>query len=175
MERQQQQPNIGVLIMQPRFILLALALVIAGCTAESASVEIRPVRTIVVEPKPIDDGRRAAGEGKPRYEGDLSFRGPGKLVSRLADVGAVVKQGDTLATLDAQDYPNRLRSAEADVAAAEAALVEAKGAEGRLAKLLRDGWTPQANYDTALRNLRSAEAKLAAATASLDLARDQLG
>lgn len=161
--------------MQPRFILLALALVLAGCKAESASVEIRPVRTIVVEPRPIDDGRRVVGEVKPRYESDLSFRVPGKLVSRLADVGAVVKQGDTLATLDAQDYHNRLRSAEADVAAAEAALVEARGTEGRLAKLLKDGWTPQANYDTALRNLRSGEAKLAAAKASLELARDQLG
>jgi RND family efflux transporter MFP subunit len=160
--------------MQPRFILLALALVLAGCNAESTSVEIRPVRTIVVEPRPIDDGRRAVGEVKPRYESDLSFRVAGKLVSRLVDVGAAVKQGDTLATLDTQDYQNRLRSAEADIAAAEAALAEAKGAEGRLAKLLRDGWTPQANYDTALRNLRSAEAKLAAATASLDLARDQL-
>ena len=160
--------------MHPRFILLALALVLAGCNAESAPVEIRPVRTIVVEPRPIDDGRRAVGEVKPRYESDLSFRVAGKLVSRLADVGAAVKQGDTLATLDAQDYHNRLRAAEADVAAAEAALVEARGAEGRLAKLLRDGWTPQANYDTALRNLRSGEAKLAAAKAGLELARDQL-
>ena len=87
-------------------------------------------------------------------------------MSRLADVGAVVKQGDTLATLDAQDYHNRLRSAEADVAAAEAALVEARGTEGRLAKLLKDGWTPQANYDAAQRDLRSAEAKLAATKAS---------
>lgn len=160
--------------MQPRVILLALALVLAGCKVESASVEIRPVRTIVVEPTSVDDARRAVGEVKPRYESDLSFRVPGKLVSRLADVGAVVKQGDTLATLDAQDYHNRLRSAEADVAAAEAALVEASGTEGRLAKLLKDGWTPQANYDAALRNLRSGEAKLAAARASLDLARDQL-
>ncbi|HXO60117.1 MAG TPA: efflux RND transporter periplasmic adaptor subunit [Candidatus Acidoferrum sp.] len=39
---------------------------------------------------------------------------------------------------------------------------------------MKDGWTPQANYDAALRNLRSGEAKLAAAKASLDLARDQL-
>src|ERR1700736_1415798 len=160
--------------MQPRFILLALALVLAGCKAESASVEIRPVRTIVVEPRPIDGGRRVVGEVTPRYESDLSFRVPGKLVSRLADVGVVVKQGDTLATLDAQDYHNRLRSAEADVAAAEAALAEARGSEARLAKLLKDGWTPQANYDTALRNLRSGEAKLAAAKATLELARDQL-
>jgi RND family efflux transporter MFP subunit len=157
-----------------RLIFLALALVMAGCKAEGPLVEIRPVRTIVVEPKPIDDGRRAVGEVKPRYESDLSFRVAGKLMSRRVDVGAVIKQGDTLATLDAQDYQNRLRSAEAEVTASEAALVEAKAAEGRLAKLLKDGWTPQANYDTALRNLRSAEAKLGAAKAGVDLAADQL-
>ena len=92
----------------------------------------------------------------------------------MVDGGATVGQGDTLATLDTQDYHNRLRSAEADVAASEAALVEARSTEGRLAKRLKNGWTPQANYDTALRNLRSAEAKLAAAQASLDLTRDQL-
>ena len=39
---------------------------------------------------------------------------------------------------------------------------------------MKDGWTPKATYDTALRNLRSAEAKLAAAKANLDLTRDQL-
>jgi len=39
---------------------------------------------------------------------------------------------------------------------------------------LKNGWTPKANYDTALHNLRAAEAKLAAAKASLALTRDQL-
>ncbi len=34
--------------------------------------------------------------------------------------------------------------------------------------------TTRANYDVALRNLRSAEAKLASAKAALDLAKDQL-
>ena len=85
-----------------------------------------------------------------------------------------VRQGDTLATLDTQDFQNRLRSAEAEVASAEAVLIEARGTEGRKAKLLADGWTPQATYDTALRNLRSAEARLASAKAHLDLTRDQL-
>jgi multidrug efflux pump subunit AcrA (membrane-fusion protein) len=63
----------------------------------------------------------AVGEVKPRYESDLSFRVAGKVVSRLVDVGATVKQGDTPATLDMQDYQNRLCSAEADVVASKAA------------------------------------------------------
>jgi RND family efflux transporter MFP subunit len=155
-------------------LLLPLALVLAGCKPENASVEIRPVRTVVVDPKPILDDRQAVGEVKPRYESDLSFRVDGKLVSRRVDVGATVKQGDLLATLDVQDYQNKLHSAEADVAAAEAAFVEAQSTEGRLGKLVKNGWTPQANYDTALHNLRAADAKLASAKASLALTRDQL-
>jgi RND family efflux transporter MFP subunit len=161
-------------IMRICSILVVLLAALAGCKPESASVEIRPVRTIIVDTKPMSDDRRAVGEVKPRYESDLSFRVAGKLISRLVDVGATVKQGDTLATLDTVDYQNRLRSAEADVAASDAALIEVKAREGRLAKLLKDGWTPQANYDAALRDLRAGEAKLAAARASLELARDQL-
>ena len=85
-------------------ILLALVLALAGCKAENARVEIRTVRTILVDPKPILDDRQVIGEVKPRYESDLSFRVDGKLVSRRVDVGAAVKQGNILATLDVQDY-----------------------------------------------------------------------
>jgi RND family efflux transporter MFP subunit len=155
-------------------ILLAALIALAGCKEEELPVSVRPVRTMVVDPKPLAENRQAVGEVKPRYESDLSFRVPGKLVSRLVDVGASVKKGATLATLDTPDYQNRLRSAVAQTSAAEAALVEARGTEARQGKLLRDGWTPQANYDTALRNLRSAEAKLVAERAALELARDQL-
>ena len=155
-------------------ILLAFALALAGCKPENAHVEVRPVRTVVVDPKPVHDDRQAVGEVKPRYESDLSFRVAGKVLARRVDVGATVKQGDTLASLDTQDYQNRLRSAEADVSACRGRARRGAGDRGALGKLLKNGWTPQANYDTALRNLRSAEAKLASAKATLDLTRDQL-
>jgi RND family efflux transporter MFP subunit len=163
------------LVVRTCSIVLSLLLVLTGCKPEHASVPIRPVRTVVVDPKPILDNRQAVGEVKPRYESELSFRVAGQLVSRRVDVGAEVKQGDILATLDVQDYQNKLRSSEADVAAADAALVEAQSTERRLAQLLKNGWTPKANYDTALHNFQAAEAKLAAAKASLALTRDQLG
>ena len=157
-------------------LMVLLTLICAGCgkKEQAKAPEIRPVRTVVVDPKPIDDDRQAVGEVKPRYESDLSFRVAGKVLARLVDVGATVKHGDVLAHLDVQDFQNRLRSAEADVTSAEAALVEAQGAESRSGKLLKDGYTPKATYDTALRNLRSAEAKLASAKANLDLTNDQL-
>jgi multidrug efflux pump subunit AcrA (membrane-fusion protein) len=69
-----------------------------------------------------------------------------------------VKKGDVLARLDAADNANRLKSAESDVVAAQAVVTDAQGSEGRLRQLLASGTTTQANYDAALKNLRSAEA-----------------
>src|SRR6476469_5699278 len=159
-----------------RQILIPLALLgaLAGCKAEPAALDVRSARTVVVEPQRIDADHQVVGEVKPRYESDLSFRVAGKVLIRRVDVGAWVKQGDTLATLDTQDYQNRLRSAEADVSSAEATLVNAQGTETRQAKLLKDGWTAKATYDTALQNLQAAEARLKAAKAILDLNHDQL-
>ena len=132
-------------------LFLTFLMVLTGCKPEDAPTAIRLVRTLVVNPRPIGEDRQAIGEVKPRYESDLSFRVAGKVLSRLVDVGAWVRQGDTLATLDTQDYQNRLRSAEAEVSSAEAALINAQGTEARQAKLLKDGWTPRATYDSALR------------------------
>lgn len=83
----------------PRFalslaVLLVTAMSVMGCKEEAATQpEIRPVRTIAVDPKPIDDDRQAVGEIKPRYESDLGFRVAGKMVSRAVDVGAAVNKG----------------------------------------------------------------------------------
>ena len=54
-------------------------------------------------------------------------------------------------------------------------LAEAQGTEGRLKQLIATGATTRGNYDAALRNLRSAEARLDSAKAALAMARDQLG
>ncbi len=158
-------------------VALALALAAGGCGKAAApkAAEVRPVRTVVVVPRSIDDDRHAVGEIKPRTESDLGFRVTGKLISRPVDVGVSVKKGDVLARLDEQDFQNRLRSADADVVAADAVLAEARGSEGRLRQLMATGTTTRANYDAALRNLRSSEAKLESAKAASALAKDQLG
>jgi RND family efflux transporter MFP subunit len=158
-----------------RLLLLGLPLALGACSeVASKEPEVRVVRTLRVDPKPIDDDRRAVGEVKPRYESELGFRVSGKVVSRLVDVGASVKKGDPLARLDEQDYRNKLRSAEADLVSAQAVLVEAQASEQRYRQLLASGSTTRANYDASLKNMRSAEAKLESAKASYDLAKDQL-
>ncbi len=136
---------------------------------------MKSVRTLVVDPRPVEDDRSAVGEVRPRYESEIGFRIAGKVVARNVDVGASVKQGDLLARLDTQDYRNKLKSAESDIAAARAVLTEAEAAEGRLRHLLANGHTTKANYDVAVKNLRSAEAKLDASKTAMEMAKDQLG
>jgi len=163
--------------MQRRWglVMFASLVMLGGCDGPSAKApETRPVRTVTVDPKPIEDDRQSVGEVRARYESDLGFRVSGKLIARLVDVGVSVKKGAVLARLDEQEYRNKLKSAEADIVSAEAVLVEAQAAEGRLRQLVASGTTTRANYDTAVKNLRSAEAKLDSAKAARDLAKDQL-
>ena len=159
-----------------RILALALLVGLSGCEEKAPETsEVRPVRTMVVNPQRIDDERQVVGEIRPRQESDLAFRVSGKLVTRNVDVGGMVKKGDTLASLDDQDYRNRLQSADADVRAAEAVLVEAQGTESRQRKLLISGVTTVANHETATKNLDSAQAKLESAKVASAMARDQLG
>lgn len=157
---------------------LGFAVLSAGAgdrdAAAPAAPEVRRVKAMTVEPRSIEDDRRAIGEIRPRRESDLGFRVSGKLVSRAVDVGASVTKGQVLARIEDEDYRNRLRSAKADLGAAEAVLVEAKAAEDRIRRLLEKGYTTRANYDVTLKNLRSAQAKLESARAALDMAQDQL-
>ena len=158
-----------------RMLTLAATLTMAGCgEVAPRPPEVKAVRTLTVDPKPIADDRRAVGEVRPRYESELGFRVSGKLVARSVDVGAVVRKGDLLARLEEQDYRNRQKGAEADLAAADAVLIEAQAAEERLRQLLASGTTTRANYDAALKNLRSAQARRDSAKAALELANDQL-
>jgi RND family efflux transporter MFP subunit len=155
---------------------MAIGLALAACEEVEApkEAEIRPVRTVVVEPKPIKDSRQAIGEIKPRHETDVSFRVSGKLVSRGVDVGAMVDAGSVLAKLDDQDYRNKVQSAETDIAAAEAVLSEARSTEERQQKLVKTGVTTRANLEVAVKNLQSAQAELDAALVAAAMAHDQL-
>lgn len=156
------------------------AMVWHGAKSEASSTapavpEAKLVKAIAVAPTRNADSRTAIGEIRPRLESDLGFRVSGKLIERIAEIGATVKKGEVLARIEDQDYRNRLASAEADVAAAQAVLVEASAAEARIGALLAKGFTTRASYDATLKNLRSAEAKLKSATIAFKMAKDQLG
>jgi RND family efflux transporter MFP subunit len=158
------------------FIILSVSALLAACKEESGPVvpEIRLVRTVTVERAQIDGAATAVGEIRPQRDIDLSFRVSGKLTERLVDVGQEFKVGEVLARIDAEDYENRLKSADGDVAAAKAVLVEAQAQEGRTRKLFDRGYATHVQLDGAVKSLYSAKAKLESAVAALKLAEAQL-
>jgi RND family efflux transporter MFP subunit len=157
------------------FLALVVSMALSGCQEEAKTISlIRPVRTLTAHVKPLIEQRNLVGEIRPRHESSLSFQVSGKIVSRSVNAGDKVKAGDIVAKLDPQDYIKKMSAAQADVDSAEASFTEAQAAELRSRTLLKKGFVAKANYDTALRNLRAAEASLASARIALSMAADQL-
>ena len=157
-----------------------LALTLAACEPQGghhadAAPVIRPVRTTTVEPVTFRMAGSATGTIEARADADLGFRIAGKLIERKVDVGSQVRAGDVLARLDDQDQRNALRTAEANLASAQADQVQARNEEFRKRELLANGNAPQAQYDAALLAMRTADAKVVATQAALQSARDRVG
>jgi multidrug efflux system membrane fusion protein len=159
-------------------ILLLLIVPIVGglsaCGGQSESAEAaRPV--LVVHP---GGGAQAAlsayaGEVRAREESPLSFRVGGNLIRRNVDAGNQVKQGQVLAVLDADDLSLQAQAAQAQLAAAEADLVRARGDRDRYAKLVGDKLVSQSTFDAQNAAYKAAEGQARAVRAQLDVARNQ--
>ncbi len=154
-------------------IVLVLAS-LSACGGETETTEVaRPV--LVVHPS---GGAQAAllayaGEVRAREESPLSFRVGGNLVRRNVDAGSRVKRGDVLASLDVADLSLQAQASQAQLAAAEADLVRARGDRERYAKLVSDKLVSQSTYDAQNAAYKAAEGQARAARAQLDVARNQ--
>jgi RND family efflux transporter MFP subunit len=154
-------------------ILAALAL--CACDAKATPApEPRPVRTITARLTQAGQPVTLTGQVQPRNQVNLAFRVDGRLTERTVSVGDPVRPRMVVARLERQDAENALRSAEADVAAARAALVEAENAETRQRTLSGQGITARAEYDAAVQQLEAARSRVAAAQARVRAARDNV-
>lgn len=90
-----------------RTALLALVIpvvVASACSGQAPTTEpVRAVRTLTVQATSEGATIDYAAEIRARSESRLGFRVGGKMVSRPVDVGATVKPGQVLASLDPQD------------------------------------------------------------------------
>src|SRR5262249_20378196 len=84
-----------------------------------------------------------------RIESDLGFRVGGKVLKRLVEVGAMLKPGQPLATLDEVDLKLQAEQAEAELRAAGGVLAQAAAAESRTKELRQKGWSTDAQLDQA--------------------------
>jgi RND family efflux transporter MFP subunit len=132
---------------------------------KAAATVIRPVRTVIVEPREGGDTVSLTGEIQPRYQADIGFRVNGKILARPVDIGTQVKTGDLLARLDPQQYRQDFEVAKAEVAKADAEVARSEAQEYRQRELLKNGNTTRVQYDQALKTFKTAQAEADAARA----------
>ena len=145
---------------------------LAACSAEQPAETPRPA--LVVQPGGGAEAALSAyaGEVRAREESPLAFRVGGNLVRRNVDAGARVQKGEVLALLDAGDFALH---AQAQLAAAEADLVRARGDRDRYAQLVGDQLISQSAYDAQVAAYKAAEGQARAARAQMDVMRNQEG
>jgi membrane fusion protein, multidrug efflux system len=149
-------------------VAFGFASALLGACEQSAAPttpQIRPVRAVTVEHRVISEPVIFFGQIKARDEMNLAFRVDGKLVDRMVSPGDPISVGQVVARLDAQNEQNALQAADADIAAAKAALTHAEKLEARQTDLLKRGVTSRALYDQALQQLQAAQAQLESAQA----------
>jgi RND family efflux transporter MFP subunit len=151
------------------------ALLLLGCSEKKPpEPPVRPVLYVVVKPDLTQHLGRFAGNIEARYESTLGFRVPGRIVRRYYDVGALVKEGDILASLDPTDQQNNVRAAQGDLDKSRAQLINAQANARRQQELFNQGVGAQAQLDTAQADLKTAQAAVQQTSAALNQAKDQL-
>jgi RND family efflux transporter MFP subunit len=147
---------------------------ITGCNQAAPPIsEVRPVRTVTVHEGAEGEIVSLTGQVRAKDQVSLAFRLDGRMIERPVNVGDVLTAGQVVARLDPQIQQNGLQSAEANRAATEAVLAQARLTFSRQQELLKDGWTPRANFDDAQQKLLTAQAQVDSAQAQARTAREQ--
>ena len=130
------------------------------------------MRTITVEKRAAGVPVTLTGRIEAEDEVARSFRIAGRLLQSDLKVGDRVEADQLIARLKSQNEENALRAANANLAAAQAQLTQARNHYERQETLLAQGWTTRANYDQAKKALTTAQSQVEAAEAQLKTAHD---
>src|SRR3981189_2749076 len=161
--------------MKQIVLVIAVALLLTACSKEQPKkVEIRPVRVASVQHAVSGDTISLTGQIQAKDPINLAFRIGSRLQERTVTVGDPVAPGQVVARIEPQDFQNALRSAEADLASAQAVLANSQGTEGRQRELLSKGFTTRVQYDQAEQGLKTAQAQADSVQAKLQNAKDNL-
>ncbi len=158
------------------WVALPLIALLAGCAreVEAPPPEVRPVRTVTVAARAADNTVMLTGTVQAQNEINLSFRIDGRLVERTVEIGDNVRPGQLIARLDPQNEESSLQSVRAQLAGANAQLVEARSNYERMRDLVAEDAVSRAQYEQAKALLQSAEAQLQSLQGQVALAQNRL-
>lgn len=159
-------------------MLLAVAFLIAGCTAESQQQPPTAPKSVnAVQPKASTIVRylHQTGTTKALDSVDLTARVTGYLKTIDYRDGSEVKVGQRLFLIEPDQYEAQMQQAQASVEQARASLDNAQVQLSRQEELARSSTTTQANVDNARASRDEAKAQFDSAKASLREAQINLG
>jgi len=166
--------------------MLALALAVAGCSPSGGAdkggkggppggMPPSEVTVMTVAPKAIPVAFEYVGQTAGSREVEVRARVTGILLKRNFDEGGPVKQGQSLFSIDPAPFEAASARAQADVAAAEARLEQARRNAARFKPLYAEKAVSQKDYDDAVSAEQIGSADVKAARARLAEARLNLG
>lgn len=177
--------------MKPTSLLLRLALAglvsLSGCHKEAAVAHPpTPVRTAEVQSIDAGSSNAYSANIQPYQQVDLSFKSNGYLASirqvrdanghmRNVDIGDYVANGTVLATVQQDDYKEKLEQAKASLARSQAENERAVLSFDRVSKLFAVGAATKPDYDDSNAQVQSTAAAVANSKAQVAEAQIALG
>ena len=156
--------------------VLSLMAACAGCGDKPQVVpEPRLVNVVRVAIGSTNSDVGYSGEVRARYETNLGFRVPGKIVARNVEVGGIVKKSDVLARLDPEDQQLNTRGAQSQLAAAKSEYEQSKADLERYTDLYKKEFISKAEFDRRQNAYNVAKARLDQAQAQLAVTKNQTG
>jgi RND family efflux transporter MFP subunit len=155
-------------MMADRNMFVALLLAVlpqAGGAEPPLKVEL-----IAAESEPVVQELRVIGSVEATDSFPASFRRGGQIDMLAAEVGQRFSAGEVIARIDPTNIVAQLDAAQANLDAAEAALVQAVQARDRTQSMLDRGVGTQAQYDEAQQDYLEAKAQRDQASALLETA-----
>jgi len=169
-------------MVQPmRLQRLTIAAMMAGALlsacqreSETPAPEVRPVRTVTVVKREVGETVTYTGRIQAETETRLAFRVAGRMIERSVNIGDSVEPGQLVAQLEPQDELNALRSAQANLMAAQARSVQAISNFERQRTLLASRATSRAQFEQAEQEQETSRAQIDIAQAQLKAAEDRV-
>jgi membrane fusion protein (multidrug efflux system) len=148
-----------------------IGVALAGCTDEPAASTMASqpdVGVVTVQPSPRAIIRELPGRIAPTRIAEVRARVSGIVIERAFKQGSAVKEGDVLYRIDPAPFEVELQAAQAALAKAEAVRHQAAQQAKRIETLFNGRAASQVQHETAIADLRQAEADVAARKADVE-------
>ena len=155
-----------------RFFAAALLVAAAACSGKKNSAP--PVQVATIQRRDIVIDAQASGIIEPINVIEIKSKASGMITKLPVETGTMVKPGDLLVQVDTRDVKNQLDQAQADLDAAQAKYDVSKSQKKRSDDMFAAKVITAQEHETAVLDLRSANAALIRAKANVDLAQQRL-